>query len=255
MRMIHYFLVMAVVAVPALLATAGTGIFLGGEGTLHLSVGLFSAIFAVATHTLLILFMIVTGKVMKAAMEARALPASYLEELNRFFSNKRAYPVAGAASVLIVAVAVLGYANHAFGVPPAVHMLLGLGALLFNLWALQVEYAALRENQGLLDRTATALDHIDRELAARGEAAALDEEPGNPRRVWLIVALSAWLPYVYWALVEWSGNFARVGSAFPILTAAVSLAALLAAWQAGAQPGSEGESDATDAAAHRGPKA
>ncbi|MEM7307377.1 MAG: hypothetical protein AAF682_11935 [Planctomycetota bacterium] len=229
--MIHYFLGMAVLATPALLATAGTGIFHDGTN-LHLSLGLFGAILTVATHTLLILFMIVTGKVMKEASASRQLPASFLEELNEFFARKRAYPISGLAAVTIVAVAVLGYGQHAFGLPAEVHMLLGILAVLFNLWAIQVEYQALRENQGLLDRTAAALDAIDRERAERGEPleAEEDEEPGNPFRAWVIVAFSAWLPYLYWGFVEWGGDFARVGSTFTVLTAAVSAGSLVAAW-------------------------
>ena len=231
MRMIQYFLGMAVLAVPALLATVGTGMFHDGT-QLHLSVGLFAAILAVATHTLLILFMIVTGKVMKAAMESRPLPESFLTELNAFFARNKAYPVSGLAAVSIVVVAVLGYGQHAFGLSPAVHMMLGLLAVLFNLWALQVEYQALRANQGLLDRTARALDAIDRRIEEEGEEAELLDEgpPANPTRGWLIVAVSAWLPYLYWGLIEWGGNFGRIGPAFPILTAAVSAGALLAAW-------------------------
>lgn len=229
MRMTHYFLALALLVAPALLATVGTGIWHDG-GDLHLSVGLVAASLTVATHTLLILFMIVTGKVMKAAMESRPLPPVFLEELNDFFARKTAYPVAVFAAVAVTAVAVLGYGQHAFGLPGAVHMLLGIGAVLFNLWALQIEVQALRENQLLLDKTAIELDRIDRDT----DTPYPDVEPQvvwhTPTQGWLIVAASAWAPYLYWVMVEWGGDFSRVGAAFPILTGAVSAGALVASW-------------------------
>jgi hypothetical protein len=231
MRMVHYFLAMALIAVPALLLTAATGIF-AGPGELHLSVGLFAAIFTVATHTLLILFMIVTGKVLKAAMATRPLSPEFLTELNAFFAEKRAYPVSALAAVSIVAAAVLGYGRRAFDLPAEVHMLVGIGALAFNLWALSVEVAALRENQALLDRTARALDALDRERDARGEVLPEEAEAPVPAWRWLVFAGSAWLPYLYWGVIEWKGEFHRVSMWLPVVCGVLSLGALVGAWGA-----------------------
>jgi hypothetical protein len=231
MRMTHYFLAMVLCAIPALLAAAGTGIALGG-GELHLSVGLFAAIFTVATHTLLILFMIVTGKVLKAAMQTRPLPQEFLTELNLFFAEKRAYPVSGLGAVSIVAVAVLGYAHRAFGVPPETHMLLGIAAVAFNLWALLLELRTLRENQDLLDRTALALNAIDREREARGEPEPEASAAPLSRWAWLFLAASAWLPYLYWGLIEWKGQFGRVAPLLPVLCGLASLGCI---WTAAAR--------------------
>jgi hypothetical protein len=83
---------------------------------------------------------------------------------------------------------------------------------LLNAWALLCEYRALCENQTLLDRAAIVLDRIDRERTAQGEPAA-QEPPPDPRataRWGLIVGISAWFPYLYWALIVWKGNFAQV---------------------------------------------
>ncbi len=238
MRMAHYFLALVFVAAPTLLATAGLGIFHDGSNR-HLTLGLLSAIATVAVHTLLIVFMIITGKVMKAAMETRPLAPDFLDELNRFFTQKRAYPLAGLGAVSITAVAVMGYAQRAFGLHPSVHMLLGLLAVFFNLWVFQAEYRVLRDNQDLLDRTAAALDAIDREKAARGEPPVedVDEMPRHPVRNWLLVAVSCWLPYLYWGFIEWSGDFGRVGTTFLVLTVACSASALLAAWFARSRDG------------------
>ena len=215
MRMVHYFSALALVVAPALLATMITGIWPQG-GTTHLAVGLVGALLAVGAQTLLILFMIVTGRVLRAAMESRPLPQEFLGELNAFFSQKRAYPLAGIAALVVTAAAVLGYGNRAFGAHPSIHMLVGLFAVMFNLWALQEGYVALRANQVLIDRTEAELDRIDREApeTIRPEEPELD--PRSASRRWLLAACVGWTPYLYWGLVEWRGDFSRVHLAWPI---------------------------------------
>jgi hypothetical protein len=95
-------------------------------------------------------------------------------------------------------------------------MLVGVGAVFANLWALGEEYKALRTNQRLVDRVASELDRLDREAAARGElppGVSAEEPPGDPRavaRFGLTLLIGSWLPYLYWALITWRGDFSRV---------------------------------------------
>lgn len=205
MRMTHYFWVFAGFLVPALAAAAWTGLT-GAEA--HLSTGLICSMLAVGTHTLLILFMIVTGRVLREAVRVRDLPQTFLDDLNDFFSHRRAYPAAGIASVLIVLAAVLGYGHHSFGIHPSVHMLVAMGALFYNLYALTLESRDLIANQRLLDRAAIELDASD----ARGEGPIADPTPGtiSPMPWGPTLAAGAWLPYLYWGLVTWRGDFSRV---------------------------------------------
>ena len=209
MRMIHYFTVLAAVVVPALLATAWLGIT--GDRELHLTVGFVTAIATVGLHSLVILFMLITGRILREAVKSRDLPREFLDELNRFFAERVAYPAALFAAFFTVAAGVLGYGAPAFGLSPAVHMLAGLLALVFNLWAITVEVRALRGTRVLIDRAASALDEIDRELAARGELPE-EERALSPRALAhgaLLIAFSAWLPYFYWVIVEWRGDFSK----------------------------------------------
>jgi len=209
MRMVHYFAALAVLVAPALVWTAVSGL-VGAPS--HVGVGLFSAIFAVAVHSLLILFMIVTGRVLKEAMLARPLSPRFLAELNAFFARKTAYPAALLAVLAITAAAVLGFAHRAFDFTPAVHWIAGILALVFNLWAIAIEYRALRANQDLIDRVALELDRIDSERASSAAAPGVDDayDPARAARLGLVVAVSAWFPFLYWALIVWKGHFARM---------------------------------------------
>ena len=231
MRMVHYFAGLAALVLPALLGAAWTGF--AGFGEAHVSWGLVAAVYTAAVHTLLILFVLVTGRVLKEAMAARPLGPEFLAELNVFFARKKAYPFAILAACATAAAAVLGFAPRAFGLPVWMHWAAGLAAIGANLWAIPSEYRALRENQALIDRAATELDRMDRESAASGGTDAAPEpwvyDPRNAARWGLIVAVSSWFPYLYWALVVWRGDFSRV-SLHPWIEASVAgLAVLLLA--------------------------
>lgn len=232
MRMWHYFLVGALLVAPALLATMVLGVFFDGT-TKHLWAGLFAATLGVGVHTLVILFMLVTGRVLREAIRSRKLEPTLLDELNRFFARKRAYPLAGASAALLVLTGVLGYSAKGFGISPAWHFLVGLAAVCFNLWALAEEYRALRENQRLIDRAANELDALDRDLVARGEA--LPESPSAPllslRNGWTL-AIGAWLPYLYQALIVWRGDFARVSLHPWIEASALGVVLVALSWRA-----------------------
>ena len=209
MRMIHYFGAAAVLTIVALLVSAWLGI--SGQLDVHFRVALVTAILTIGTHSLLILFMVITGRIIREAILHRDLPAEFLAELNEFFSRKKAYPAALLGAVSIVAAGVLGTAQSAIGLPPMTHMLVGILALCVNFFAILVEIQAVLSNQGLVDRVAVALDEIDRELAEEGEPSAEDEpDPRAKSRAAMAVCLGSWVPYIYWGLVVWRGDFSQV---------------------------------------------
>lgn len=209
MRMLHYFGALAALSSIGLIWTAWLGV---SGHTTHLPVGLVSAILTVGVHTLVILFMIVTGRVLREAMRSRDFGAQFLEELNSFFGKKAAYPAAVFGAFSVAMAGVLGYGAPALGLSSTVHMLAGLLALVFNLWALTAEFQALRANQELLDRAAIELDAIDARLEAEGELP--EEDPPMDARAYsrgaLVVAISIWLPYFYWVYVVWRGDYTKV---------------------------------------------
>jgi len=223
--MTHYFGAAAALVVPLLLLTAITGIYWNG-GETHLKLGLFASVYTVGVHTLLIMFMILTGRIIKAAMSARPLGAEFLGELNTFFAEKKAYPVALLGAVFAVATAILGYGQRGLGLPNAIHILVGIGTIVFNALALPLEWKALRRNQGLLDKTAHELDRLDRE-APPEPSKDIVESWASPSVRWLLFAASWWTPYFYWGIVEYRGDFGPV-SLHPWIE--LSALGLLAAW-------------------------
>lgn len=226
MRMTSYYGGLAALAPPALLVTAWIGMSQGGT-PLHLGVGLFTAIYCVALQTLLIMFMIVTGRVLKAAMSSRPLRPEFLTELNDFFSNKKAYPAAILVATLTVTTAVLGYGRN-IGVPMILHPLFGIATVIANLWSIGLGVRTLRSNQELLDRVASELDRIDAEEPESVQAPE-DDWKYPPATRWFVFALSAWLPLVYWGLVVWRGDFSRISTALVVASALASGAGLLRA--------------------------
>lgn len=222
MRMFHYYVIVSAVVVPALLVTTWLGI--NGQTEEHFTFALVTAIATVGAHSLMILFMILTGRILKEAVKSRKLSQEFLDELNEFFANKKAYPAAVFGAFTIVAAGVLAQAQIALGLPAWTHMIAGLGALVYNLWAFPLELNALRENQVLVDRAAAELDRLDRELDARGEL-PVDEplKPAAIARGAAIVAISAWMPYAYWVVVEGRGDFGKVSIHPWIEVSAISL--------------------------------
>jgi hypothetical protein len=209
MRMIHYFGAAAVLTIVALLTSAWLGI--SGQLDVHFRVALVTAILTIGTHSLLILFMIITGRIIREAILHRDLPAEFLAELNEFFRSKKAYPAALLGAVSIVVAGVLGTAQSALGLPHMTHMLAGVLALCVNFFAIVVETQAIFANQELVDRVAATLDEIDRKLEQEGKPPADDEpDPRAKSRAAMAVCLGAWVPYLYWGLVVWRGDFSKV---------------------------------------------
>ena len=223
MRMSHYYMATALLLIPALLATLVSGAFSPGSGA-HMYLGLFTSMGCVLQSTLLILFMIVTGRVLRQAVALRNLPPPVLERLHEFFAHRATYPAALLAAFAAVAAAVLGHGEF-IGVPVWVHMLTGLAACLVNLWTIGIGLRTLRGNQSLIDDAAHILDRIDAEMSEEEAEELPDggvEWKFGPRTRWLIFAACAWLPYVYWGAIVWHGDFERISPLFSSGTAVVS---------------------------------
>ncbi len=189
MRMAHIFLAGALLLVPAMGWTACSGFTHDGSQR-HFWLGLLTASFGSAVHTLLILFVLITRRLLRAAPPAHASDAELLV-------RRRALPLAGLAALAMVAAGVLGNAARGFGISPAWHWGAGLFAVCLNLWALREGYVTLLASQRFSDRV--------------GEAVGREAPPSVALSRWsLSLAAAVWFPYFYWALFEHRGDFSRV---------------------------------------------
>lgn len=206
MRMSLYFLIACVACTLSLLVAAGLG--LSGHTDLHFKIALPAAILTVGAHTLLILFMLVTGRILREAIRSRDLPQDFLEDLNKFFARKSAYPAAILGCVSIAVGSIAAFGAPVLGLPAETHMITGCLAVLLNLWVMPIEYRALRQTQLIVDKAATALDLIDAEITAQG--GELPEEEGTTpeglAQGAMAVAVGAWLPYGYLVFIMGDGD-------------------------------------------------
>jgi len=210
MRMSHYFLSLAVLAVGGLLATALAGV---AGWDLHLWIALPTAIVVVGLHSLVILFVLIGGRLLREAINNCGLDPGFLARNNAYFKSVSGLFLTIGGALSIVAAGVLGYAERAFSIPPEVHLLVGIGAAVITLLALPREYRALRTVEALLDETRETLAAEDLNRAAEGLGPV--DEGHVPYRdsqshIGLFLVIAPVLVYLYRALIVWRGRFDRV---------------------------------------------
>lgn len=210
MRMSHYFLALLVLALGGLVITAAAGVM---GASFHLTVALGTAFVVVGLHSLVILFVLIAGRLLREGHENCGLDATYIRRSNEFFRERGGFYLALLGAFSIVAAGVLGYTHRAFSLPPAVHLFTGLAALVITFVAAPIELRALRKVEALLDEARELLDREDAERAERGEAPLGSEhEPqkDSPRAIAGFVALAPLLVYLYQVLIVWRGDFGSV---------------------------------------------
>lgn len=224
MRMSLYFLIACIASMLALLVAAGLGF--SGQTDLHFKIALPAAILTIGAHTLLILFMLVTGRILREAIRSRDLPRDFLSELNEFFSSKSAYPAAILGCFSIAAASIMAFGAPVLGLPSETHWVAASLALFLNLWVLPIEYRALRRTQLIVDKAASALDQIDAQITAQGGELP-EEESTTPQGLAqgaMAVAIGAWLPFAYLVYIMGNGDLSET-SIHPFIE--VSLGALV----------------------------
>lgn len=220
------------VALAGLLAALLTGLrAMGGLGEptgmdVHGVLGLAGSILVLFTHSMVFVYLIGTGRAIKDASNDYGLDARYYEEHK--LCKWRAAPWATLNTLVIVATAVLGGLVDADGAARWLHPLCALAALLLNALGLPAILRAIRDNGALLDQVVAASWEKNRAVLAAG---------GDPRPEasllttggWaLLLALSAWLPWLYVRYVMGRSSlspvpFAAVSALFFVLYLAAAL--------------------------------
>ncbi len=210
MRMSSYYLSLVSLAVVGLLLTSTAGM-LGWSS--HLMFGLITAFVVVGLHSLIILFMLICSRLLREGIENCGLDPTYLKRSNDFFRERGGFFLALAGAFSIVGAGVLGYSEHAFEIPAAVHMTAGFVALLITFIGIPIELQALRGAESLLDEAREILDREDEVRASRGEApVGSDHEPykDSPKAIAMFVLLVPLLVYFYQVLIVWRSDFSAV---------------------------------------------
>jgi hypothetical protein len=153
------------------------------------------AILMVFVHSIVFVYMIGTGRAIKDAVREFSVPEELYTEHCDY--KWRAAPWALTCTVLVVATAVLGGVTDSGGVVRWIHPILAVATLIANLYGLPAEYRTIRDNGDLLDRVAIATSEKNRDKLEQGIDPAPPLSPLTGGGWSLVLAASAWLPWLY----------------------------------------------------------
>ncbi|TAH38141.1 MAG: hypothetical protein EYC70_05835 [Planctomycetota bacterium] len=197
-------------ALAGLLAALVTG--LGALGSLeqhsglaaHRALGLGGSILVLLTHSVVLVYLIGTGRAIKDATNDYQLDAGFYA-LHRAI-KWRAAPWATLNTFVIVAAAVLGGVVETGGAAAWLHPLAALLALLLNAVGLPSIWRAIRDNGVLLDQVVAASWEKNRPVLESGGDPKPQASLLTPAGWALLLALSAWLPWLYLRFVMGRGS-------------------------------------------------
>jgi hypothetical protein len=160
-----------------------------------------------------ILFMLISSRLLREGHENCGLSPEYMQRSNDFFRERGGFVLVLGGALSIVVAGVLGYTERAFSIPSEVHLVMGLVAMLLTFVAAPVELSALRKAEALLDEAREVLDREDAARAARGEGPVdSDHQPykDSPKGIATFLLVAPLLVYFYRALIVWRGEFSLV---------------------------------------------
>lgn len=201
MRMHRIFGLLVGAALAGLLAAVVTGF--GAMGSLepgagllhHRALALGGAILVLLTHSMVFVYMIGTGRAIKDATNDYQLDARFYEVHKTY--KWRAAPWATANTFVIVAAAVAGGVADTGSAASWIHPLLALAALLLNALGLPAIWRAIADNGRLLDEVVAASWEKNGPILAQGGDPKPEASLLTPAGWAWLLALSAWLPWLY----------------------------------------------------------
>ncbi|HTU21262.1 MAG TPA: hypothetical protein VMG10_24625 [Gemmataceae bacterium] len=161
------------------LSKARDGLTSGGDlFMIHFYLGLFAVLLTLATHCLIFIYFLGTGRWVKEVAIAYRLPDAPLPRLTRDL-KRRTFPVALVAMLVPIAAAAAGAAAQRREWSWTIHAGLAFATLVVNLWAFIVEYRNVSINAGIIDEVMREVDRIRAEHGLESNAQALQREQGQ----------------------------------------------------------------------------
>jgi hypothetical protein len=129
------------VGIAAYLGIAGTGEALLAR---HITIGIFSAMMTLLSHSMMMFYLIGKGKAVREAAQEGGLSREYEARIKLL--RKPVFSIGTLAMVLTMITAIIGASVDVGVLPPVAHGVLAYSCLAANLGALRVEIAALTES-------------------------------------------------------------------------------------------------------------
>jgi len=145
---------------------------------IHFYLALLAVLLTLATHCLIFIYFLGTGRWVKEVAIAYRLPDAPLPRLTRDL-KRRTFPVALLAMLVPIAAAAAGAAAQRREWDWKIHAGLAAATLLVNLWAFVVEYRNVSINAGIIDEVMRDVDRIRAEHGLESNAEAVEREQGQ----------------------------------------------------------------------------
>jgi hypothetical protein len=141
----------------------------------HFCLGLFTALAILLVHSIIFIYFLGTGRLVKEVAIAYQMPDQPWPKLTREL-KRQAFPPALFSMLIGIGTAAAGMGRQLEQWHWSIHLTLALLTLAINLWAFRVEYRCVSTNGGVIDAVLEEVDRIRRERGLNTNAEALREE-------------------------------------------------------------------------------
>jgi hypothetical protein len=166
------------------------------EPRVHLLAGLFAAIFCCLVNAIVFAHFIGSGKWIRKGVEAAGMDPALVARTRRF--KAKVFPFALFSMLTAVATAVLGGGADQGAVAPAVHLVLAVLTLAFNVMATVMGRSAVLENGRIIEKVAAAnRARVEEGIPPAMLPAAATEAARAGSKAFLFLAANVWLLWAY----------------------------------------------------------
>jgi hypothetical protein len=182
--MTRIFTTLAAVVTFSILASIGFGFwamaldkneFWKDISTTHFGLGLFTSIAILLVHSIIFIYFLGTGRLVKEIAIAYQMPDEPWPKLTRELKRK-AFPAALFAMLIGIVTVAAGAGRQVAGWHYSIHLTLAFVTLAVNWWAFRVEYRCVSTNGGVMDEVFREIDRIRAERGLCSNEEALRQE-------------------------------------------------------------------------------